>query len=152
MFHSDCLPIYFLFLLKIVSKVVYHDFVMIHKNFLMILNTHTRKVIVSMQCKHYKMQKKVNYINTFLVRVFEIKINLGTSLPRYYSYYPHFEAARERHIFVPKHFPNENPSTYDHKGLQHFKEVDEHIDFVLSKQSINCLASRKYRKLCTSKC
>jgi hypothetical protein len=48
---------------------------------------------------------------------------IGTSLPRYYSYYPHFEAARERHIFVPKQFPNENPSAYEHKGLQHFKEV-----------------------------
>lgn len=48
---------------------------------------------------------------------------LGTSLPRYYSHYPHFEAARERQIFVPKHFPNENPSTYEHKGLQHFKQV-----------------------------
>ncbi len=47
----------------------------------------------------------------------------GTSLPRYYSYYPHFEAARERHIFVPKHFPNENPSDYEHKGFQHFKDV-----------------------------
>ena len=47
----------------------------------------------------------------------------GTSLPRYYSYYPHFEAARERHVFVPKYFPNENPSCYEHKGLQHFKDV-----------------------------
>ena len=123
MFHFDYLSTFF-FLLKIVSKAVCHDFVMIHKNFLTILNTPTRKVIVSMQCKHYKMQKKVNYITFLVIESLKNKINLGTRLPRYYSYYPHFEAARERHIFVPKHFPNENPSTYDHKGLQHFKEVD----------------------------
>ena len=47
----------------------------------------------------------------------------GTSLPRYYSHYPHLDAARDRHIFVPKYFPNENPSTYEHKGLKHFQEV-----------------------------
>lgn len=79
-------------------------------------------------------------------------LNLGTSLPRYYSYYPHFEAARERHIFVPKHFPNENPSAYEHKGLQYFKEVwIENIRlFFMNKLFYIFIASWQYRNLCTS--
>lgn len=69
------------------------------------------------------MRKKVWCILSFIIHSLDLRLNTGTSLPRYYSYYPQLEAARERQIFVPKHFPNENPSSYEHKGLQHFKDV-----------------------------
>lgn len=61
-------------------------------------------------------------VHTLSISVFSLD-DLGTSLPRYYSYYPHLDAARDRHIFVPKYFPNENPSTYQHKGLKYFQDV-----------------------------
>ena len=75
-----------------------------------------------MRCKRYEMRKKacVHLTSTSHWTTRDVS---GTSLPRYYSYYPHLEAARERHIFVPKHFPNENPSSYDHKGLKYFQDV-----------------------------
>jgi hypothetical protein len=66
---------------------------------------------------------KKGYLKFLYFEKYYKTIKIGTSLPRYYSYYPHFEAARERHIFVPKYFPNQNPSSYEHKGLQHFKQV-----------------------------
>ncbi|CAF4089612.1 unnamed protein product [Rotaria sordida] len=68
---------------------------------------------------------KYTYSQSYRIDAMQALQNVkkGTSLPRYYTYYPHFEAARERHIFVPKYFPNENPSCYEHKGLQHFKDL-----------------------------
>ncbi|CAF0782891.1 unnamed protein product [Rotaria sordida] len=67
----------------------------------------------------------------------------GTSLPRYYSYYPHFEATRERHIFVPKYFPNENPSCYEHKGLKHFKDLASNSE-TYALRSVNSLPPLDY--------
>ncbi|CAF1169240.1 unnamed protein product [Adineta steineri] len=67
----------------------------------------------------------------------------GTSIPRYYSYYPHFEAARERHIFVPKYYPNENPSCYEHKGFEHFKNLASNSDGY-ALRSVNTLPPIDY--------
>lgn len=67
--------------------------------------------------------KKGNPIDVWFCLDLKDLSEIGTSLPRYYSYYPHFESARDRYTFVPKYFPNENPSYYEHKGLQHFKDV-----------------------------
>ena len=82
------------------------------------------------------MPKKVRFILSFITSS-NHRLNTGTSLPRYYSYYPQLEAARERHIFVPKHFPNENPSSYEHKGLQYFKEVKSIRHGILHSLSIS---------------
>ncbi|CAF0984524.1 unnamed protein product [Rotaria magnacalcarata] len=73
---------------------------------------------------------KYTYSQSYRIDAMQALQNVkkGTSLPRYYSYYPHFEAARERYVSVPKHFPNENPSSYDHKGLQHFKNLASSSD------------------------
>ena len=106
-----------------VLKDVYHGFVMIRKNFSMIPNIHIHKVIELMLCKLYATPKKVRKNDDKEHRDDDDEMHSGTSLPRYYTYYPHFEAARERHIFVPKHFPNENPSNYEHKGLKYFQDV-----------------------------
>ena len=108
--------------LWLVLRVVYLDFVTIRKSSSTIRSTATLRVIVSMRCKHYEMRRKACLHITSASHSASRNVS-GTSLPRYYSYYPHFEAARERHIFVPKHFPNENPSSYDHKGLKYFQDV-----------------------------
>lgn len=124
----------------LVLRVVYLDFVTIRKSFSTIRSTATRRVIVLMRCKHYEMRRKACF-HIMSVSHWASRNVSGTSLPRYYSYYPHFEAARERHIFVPKHFPNENPSSYDHKGLKYFQDVSLAADSQIKRMISSLLLS-----------
>ena len=61
---------------------------------------------------------------------------LETSLPRYYTYYPHFEAVRDRYVFVPKFRPREEPGTVEHAGFTEFKNVSLNLIFFVSSRKI----------------